>query len=171
MPGRPRDVVGLKAMAIASQRWYENFRPSGVKVHAGAPVIEHGMVEQDFKDLADAGVKVVGRGRPRHGQGRPPPVSKWTTGRANTEFKARSTPAARRSPAPGWWMPTWCWETGTDVVGHINGGHSALPDDQDHLPVRKLQSGPRDRPQRQRTCRDPGRSTPRASLANWIRLS
>ncbi|MBM1683268.1 Enamidase, partial [Sulfitobacter mediterraneus] len=26
MPGRPKDVVGLKAMAIASQRWYENFR-------------------------------------------------------------------------------------------------------------------------------------------------
>ena len=60
MPGRPKDIVGLKAMAIASQRWYENFRPSGVKVHAGAPVIEHGMVEQDFKDLADAGVKLLG---------------------------------------------------------------------------------------------------------------
>jgi enamidase len=60
MPGRPKDVVGLKAMAIASQRWYENFRPSGMKVLAGAPVIEHGMVEQDFKDLADAGVKLLG---------------------------------------------------------------------------------------------------------------
>ena len=60
MPGRPKDIVGLKAMAIASQRWYENFRPSGVKVHAGAPVIEHGMVEEDFKDLADAGVKLLG---------------------------------------------------------------------------------------------------------------
>ena len=60
MPGRPKDIVGLKAMAIAAQRWYENFRPSGMKVHAGAPVIEHGMVEQDFKDLADAGVKLLG---------------------------------------------------------------------------------------------------------------
>jgi hypothetical protein len=27
---------------------------------AGAPMIEHGMVEQDFKDLADAGVKLLG---------------------------------------------------------------------------------------------------------------
>ena len=35
MPGRPKDVVGLKAMAIAAQRWYENFRPSGMKVMAG----------------------------------------------------------------------------------------------------------------------------------------
>lgn len=60
MPGRPKDIVGLKAMAIAAQRWYENFRPSGVKVHAGAPVIEHGMVEQDFKDLAEAGVTLLG---------------------------------------------------------------------------------------------------------------
>ena len=59
-PGRPRDIVGLKAMAIASQRWYENFRPSGVKVHSGAPVLEEGMVESDFKDLADAGVKLLG---------------------------------------------------------------------------------------------------------------
>ena len=60
LPGRPKDIVGLKAMAIAAQRWYENFRPSGMKVHAGAPVIEKGMVEQDFKDMADAGVKLLG---------------------------------------------------------------------------------------------------------------
>ena len=30
MPGRPTDLDGLKAMAIASQRWYESFRPAGV---------------------------------------------------------------------------------------------------------------------------------------------
>ena len=60
LPGRPKDIVGLKALAIASQRWYENFRPSGVKVHGGAPVIEQGMDENDFKDLADAGVKLLG---------------------------------------------------------------------------------------------------------------
>ena len=59
-PGRPKDIVGLKAMAIASQRWYENFRPTGVKVLAGAPVIEEGMVESDFKDLSEAGVKLLG---------------------------------------------------------------------------------------------------------------
>jgi len=60
LPGRPKDIVGLKAMAIASQRWYENFRPSGVKMHAGAPVLEEGMEENDFKELADAGVKLLG---------------------------------------------------------------------------------------------------------------
>src|SRR5713101_4445491 len=59
-PGRPTDVVGLKALAITAQRAFSAFRPSGVKVHAGAPVIEKGMVEEDFRDLAAAGVKLLG---------------------------------------------------------------------------------------------------------------
>src|SRR3982075_2695988 len=56
-PGRPRDVVGLKAMAIYAQRSFSAFRPNGVKVHAGAPVIEPGLEEHDFKELADAGIR------------------------------------------------------------------------------------------------------------------
>src|SRR5258708_12226804 len=59
-PGRPRDIVGLKAMAITAQRMFSAFRASGVKVHAGAPVIEPGMEEHDFKELADAGVRYLG---------------------------------------------------------------------------------------------------------------
>ncbi len=31
-----------------------------MKIHAGAPVIEPDMQESDFKDLADAGVKLLG---------------------------------------------------------------------------------------------------------------
>ena len=60
LPGRPKDIVGLKALAITAQRAFDNFRPGGVKVIAGAPIIEKGMVEQDFKDLADAGVTLLG---------------------------------------------------------------------------------------------------------------
>src|ERR1700676_1364846 len=59
-PGRPKDIVGLKAMAIFAQRAFQAFRPGGVKIYAGAPVLEHGMVEDDFKELAAAGVKILG---------------------------------------------------------------------------------------------------------------
>ncbi|TGV67949.1 Enamidase, partial [Mesorhizobium sp. M00.F.Ca.ET.158.01.1.1] len=31
-PGRPRDLVGLKALAIAAQRTFSNFRPNGMKI-------------------------------------------------------------------------------------------------------------------------------------------
>src|SRR5271156_3308620 len=57
-PGRPRDIVGLKAMAVYAQRTFDAFRPNGVKIHAGAPVLEPGMTEADFKELAASGVKL-----------------------------------------------------------------------------------------------------------------
>ncbi len=129
MPGRPKDIVGLKAMAIAAQRWYENFRPSGMKVHAGAPVIEHGMVEQDFKDLADAGVKLlgeVGLGTVKDGK-----TAQEMVGWAR-KYGIQSTIHTGGPSIPGSGLidADMVLETGTDVVGHINGGHSALPDDQ-----------------------------------------
>ena len=30
LPGRPKDIVGLKALAIAAQRPFDNFRPGGL---------------------------------------------------------------------------------------------------------------------------------------------
>lgn len=129
MPGRPRDIVGLKAMAIAAQRWYENFRPSGVKVMAGAPVIEHGMVEEDFRDLAAAGVKLlgeVGLGTVKDGKTARQMVD-WAR-----KYGIQSTIHTGGPSIPGSGLidAAMVLETGTDVIGHINGGHSALPDDQ-----------------------------------------
>lgn len=129
MPGRPKDIVGLKAMSIAAQRWYENFRPSGVKVLAGAPVIEHGMEEHDFKELADAGVKYlgeVGLGTVKDGKTAHQMVN-WAR-----KYGIQSTIHTGGPSIPGSGLidADMVLETGTDVVGHINGGHSALPDDQ-----------------------------------------
>src|SRR5207302_2345528 len=59
LPGRPKDVVGLKALAIVAAKSYANQRPAGVKMHAGAPILELGMVEDDFAEMARAGVKLV----------------------------------------------------------------------------------------------------------------
>jgi len=129
MPGRPKDIVGLKAMAIASQRWYENFRPSGVKVHAGAPVIEQGMVEQDFKDLSEAGVKLlgeVGLGTVKDGK----TAQQMVTWARKYGMQSTIHTGGPSIPGSGLIDADMVMETGTDVIGHINGGHSALPDDQ-----------------------------------------
>ncbi|MGC1427644.1 MAG: amidohydrolase family protein [Albidovulum sp.] len=128
-PGRPKDIVGLKAMAIASQRWYENFRPSGVKVHAGAPVIEEGMVESDFKDLADAGVTLlgeVGLGSVKTGETAAQMV-KWAR-----KYGIQSTIHTGGPSIPGSGLidKDVVLEADADIIGHINGGHTALPDDQ-----------------------------------------
>jgi enamidase len=60
VPGRPKDIVGLKALAIAVNHAFATFRPGGMKVLAGAPILELGMIESDFADLGAAGVRLVG---------------------------------------------------------------------------------------------------------------
>lgn len=60
LPGRPRDVAGAKALAILAKKSFDKLRPSGVKVHGGAVILEKGMSEKDFKELAEEGVWLVG---------------------------------------------------------------------------------------------------------------
>jgi enamidase len=129
MPGRPRDVVGLKAMAIFAQRAFWTLRPGGVKVHAGAPVIENEMVEEDFKELAAAGVKLlgeVGLGGVKDG-----PTARKMVGWAR-KYGIQSTIHTGGPSIPGSGLidKDVVLEADTDVVGHINGGHTALPDNQ-----------------------------------------
>lgn len=126
-PGRPTDIVGVKALAIAAQRMFTAFRPGGVKIHAGAPIIEQGMVEQDFKDLADAGVRLLGEiglGSVKDGETAGKMVA-WAR-----KYGIQSTIHTGGPSVPGSGLigADVVLEAGTDVVGHINGGHTALPD-------------------------------------------
>src|ERR1700688_3675688 len=128
-PGRPKDVVGLKAMAVFAQRAFSAFRPGGVRIHAGAPVIEHGMVEEDFKDLAAAGVTMlgeVGLGSVKDGATAREMVA-WAR-----KFGIQSTIHTGGPSIPGSSLidKDIVLAADADVIGHINGGHTALPDDQ-----------------------------------------
>ena len=128
-PGRPKDIVGLKAMAIFAQRAFHAFRPGGVKIYAGAPVIEHGMVEDDFKELGVAGVKIlgeVGLGSVKDGKTARQMVS-WAR-----KYGIQSTIHTGGPSIPGSSLidKDMVLETDADVIGHVNGGHTALPDDQ-----------------------------------------
>ena len=127
LPGRPKDIVGLKALAITAQRAFDNFRPAGVKVLAGAPVIEKGMVESDFAELAAAGVKLLGE---------------VGLGSVKAGYEAREMVAWARKhgiqstihtggpsiPGSGLIDKDVVLEADADVIGHINGGHTSLPE-------------------------------------------
>jgi enamidase len=125
-PGRPKDIVGLKALAIASQRAFDAFRPSGVKVMGGAPVIEKGMVESDFAELAAAGVKLlgeVGLGSVKAGDEARQMVS-WAR-----KYGIQSTIHTGGPSIPGSGLidKDVILEADADIIGHINGGHTSLP--------------------------------------------
>src|ERR1700704_4001096 len=128
-PGRPKDVVGVKAMAIFAQRAFTAFRPGGVKILAGAPVIEHGMVEEDFKELAAAGVTLlgeVGLGSVKDGANAAQMVA-WAR-----KYGIQSTIHTGGPSIPGSSLidKDVVLAADADIIGHINGGHTALPDDQ-----------------------------------------
>ncbi|MBI4320620.1 MAG: amidohydrolase family protein [Chloroflexi bacterium] len=57
--GRPTDPMGVKALAILACKAYQNYRPSGLKHHGGAIILEKGLVEADFKEMAEHGVWLV----------------------------------------------------------------------------------------------------------------
>ena len=127
LPGRPKDIVGLKALAITAQRAFDNFRPAGVKVLAGAPVVEQGMVESDFRELAEAGVGLLGEiglGSVKGGLEAAMMV-KWAR-----KYGIQSTIHTGGPSIPGSGLidKDVVLEADADIIGHINGGHTALPE-------------------------------------------
>ncbi len=129
MPGRPRDPVGIKAMAIFAQRAFAAFRPNGVKIHAGAPVIEADMTEEDFRDMAAAGVKYlgeVGLGGVKDG----PTARRMVAWARKHGIQSTIHTGGPSIPGSGLIDKDVVLEADTDVIGHVNGGHTALPDDQ-----------------------------------------
>jgi enamidase len=117
--------------------WIDSYLHGGVttmisagEVHMpGAPVIEGEMVEDDFKEMAAAGVKLlgeVGLGGVKDG-----PTARKMVGWAR-KYGIQSTIHTGGPSIPGSGLidKDVVLEADTDVVGHINGGHTALPDDQ-----------------------------------------
>lgn len=87
------------------------------------------MVEEDFRDMAQAGVKLlgeVGLGTVKDGKTAKQMVD-WAR-----KYGMQSTIHTGGPSIPGSGLidAAMVLETGTDIIGHVNGGHSALPDDQ-----------------------------------------
>src|ERR1700723_1699044 len=62
VPGRPRDPEGVKALALAAQRCFADYRPGGMRVIAGSVILEPGLKDEDFTELAGKGVGLAKAG-------------------------------------------------------------------------------------------------------------
>lgn len=134
--GRPTDRVGVKALAIAAQRSFSAARPSGVKMIAGAPLLEEGLTREDFEEMAQAGVELVGE----VGIGSVADVETartmvgWARAagmRCLTHTGGPSIPGSRLMTAEE------ILAVDPDVIGHVNGGHTAFA----HTEIRCLCEG------------------------------
>jgi len=56
VPGRPKDPAGVKALALAARACFLDYRPGGMRVHAGSIILEPGLTEADLEDLVARGL-------------------------------------------------------------------------------------------------------------------
>lgn len=123
-PGRPHDAIGVKALAIAAHACFENFRPGGMRVHAGAVVLEPTLTEDDFADLQRAGVRLAKFGfglyaDPADGESQ----VRWAQQHGITVM-CHSGGASIPGSQPI--TPEHLMRLAPDVCGHVNGGPTAL---------------------------------------------
>lgn len=125
-PGRPKDPAGTKALAILAHKSFEALKPGGVKVHGGSVILEKGLVEKDFEEMAKEGVWTVGEiglGSVKNPEDAAPMVEwahkygmKVQMHTGGTSIPGSSTVTAEQVMA-----------TKPDVISHINGGPTAIP--------------------------------------------
>jgi len=126
VPGRPVDRLGVKSLAIAVQRSFANHRPGGVKLIAGAPLLEEGLEREDIEELARAGVTLLGEVgigslRDTRRARELVQVARENGMKSLTHTGGPSIPDSRLMDAEA------VLEIDPDIIGHVNGGHTALP--------------------------------------------
>lgn len=127
LPGRPKDIVGLKALAIVAAKAYGNFRPAGVKVRAGAPILELGLEEHDFAEMAAGGVTLVGEiglGSVKTGAQAAPMVAWAKQHGMVVTFHTGGPSIAGSNPIAA----DAVLEARPHIVGHVNGGTTPMSD-------------------------------------------
>jgi len=125
-PGRPRDPVGVKALTILAHKSFENLRPSGVKVHAGAVLLEPGLTEADFAEMAEAGVHLVAE-IGISGVKDPDEAAAMTRWAQANGMKVMVHTGGASIPGSGVIGADFVVAVQPDVAGHTNGGPTALP--------------------------------------------
>ena len=123
-PGRPHDPVAAKAIAIAAAKCFEHFHPNGMKVVAGSVVLEPGLTDDDFAEMARHGVRHAkygfgGYAQPRDGE---PEVRRAQKHGLCVQSHSGGTSIPGSSPI----SHEVLLHLRPDVCGHVNGGTTSL---------------------------------------------
>ena len=125
-PGRPSDPEGVKALAIAAQRCFAEYRPGGMRVHAGSIILEPGLTDADFEEVAAKGVRLAkaGFGAVDTAYGYVPLVAAAKRAGLITTCHTGGSSIPGSGPVHGEHLLAIL----PDVSFHVNGGPTAMPD-------------------------------------------
>ena len=126
VPGRPTDAQGVKALAVAAQRCFAQYRPGGMRVLAGSVILEPGLQRVDFDELALLGVKLAkaGFGSVASAYDYVPLVADAKSAGLITTCHTGGSSI----PGSGAISGDHLLKIQPDVSFHINGGPTAMPD-------------------------------------------
>jgi len=123
-PGRPHDAAASKALAIAAAKCFEHFHPNGMKVNAGSVVLEPGLTDDDFAEMAKHGVRHAkygfgGYAQPRDGEAE-------VRRAQNHGLCVMSHSGGSSIPGSSPISHEVLLHLRPDVCGHVNGGTTSL---------------------------------------------
>lgn len=126
-PGRPHDPVAARSLAVAAAKCFAGFRPNGMKVVAGSVVLEPGLTDADFAEMAAHGVRHAkygfgGYARPEDGE---PEVRRAQRHGLCVMSHSGGVSIPGSSPI----THETLLRLRPDVCGHVNGGTTSLDDD------------------------------------------
>jgi enamidase len=126
-PGRPHDPVASKALAIAAAKCFEHFHPNGMKVNAGSVVLEPGLTDGDFAEMARAGVRHAkyGFGGYAHPEDGEPDIRRAQRHGLCVMSHSGGNSIPGSSPI----SHDVLLHLRPDVCGHVNGGTTSLDED------------------------------------------
>jgi enamidase len=129
LPGRPKDPAGAKALAILAAKSFADFRPCGAKVIGGAVILEKGLKEQDFEEMAREGVRIVGEiglGSVKSPEDAAPMVA-WAKKNGMVVMMHTGGTSIPGSAAV---TADQVIAVGPDIASHVNGGPTSLSVDE-----------------------------------------
>ena len=127
VPGRPTDPSGVKALAIAAQRAFHSYRPAGVTVHAGSVVLEPGLTKEHFTELRAEGVWLAKAGFGAFA--RPVDYAPVVHAAQDTDITVMCHVGGGSISGSLEVMDADALlEIRPDILGHVNGGPTSLPD-------------------------------------------
>jgi enamidase len=126
VPGRPRDADGVKALAVAAHKCFANYRPGGMKVHAGSIILEPTLSADDLAEVRRQGVWLAKAGFGAFGSAfeyAPLIKAARSTGMITTVHTGGSS-----IPGSGTVGADHLLALQPHVSFHVNGGPTAMPD-------------------------------------------
>ncbi len=125
LPGRPKDPAGVKALAILAAKSFQTYRPGGLKVLGGAVILEKGLTEADFQEMAGHGVRVVGEvglGSVKDPKEAAPMIA-WAK---KSGMVVMMHTGGTSIPGSSTVSAAMVMDADPDIVSHINGGPTAV---------------------------------------------